>query len=156
MDVESLEGAAKSAQNLSDRRFQDFEGDIEIIIKMGMFSEDHIQQVKELKLGIGDALTKYEEILTRLEAIYSVKPDKYKKQMKDMNTNFGLISKRRHTVRSQCLVATKAIENERNKKEAKEQTTSRASTGTTGTRGAGGEEEKMFKLPTGQVRRKFP
>ena len=78
MDVESLEGAAKAARNLSDRRFQEFEGDIEIIIEMGMFSKDHIQQVKELKLGIGDALTKYEEILTRLEAIFSVKLDNTK------------------------------------------------------------------------------
>ena len=70
MDVESLEGAAKAAQSLTDRRFQDFEGDVEIIISMDMFNEDHVQQVKELKLGIGDALTRYEEILSRLEAIY--------------------------------------------------------------------------------------
>ena len=34
MDRESLEGAAKAAQSLTDRRFQDFEGDIEIIIGM--------------------------------------------------------------------------------------------------------------------------
>ena len=57
MDRENLEGAAKAAQSLTDRRFQDFEGDIEIIIGMDMFNEDHVQQVKELKLGIGDALT---------------------------------------------------------------------------------------------------
>ena len=155
MDVESLEGAAKAAQSLMDRRFQDFEGDVEIIISMDMFNEDHVQQVKELKLGIGDALTRYEDILSRLEAIYSVKPEKYEKQLKDMNTNFGLISKRRHTVRKQCLEATKAIENERNKKEAKEQSIGRASTGTTGKRGAGGEGEKMFKLPTGPLPEKI-
>ena len=86
-----------------------------------MFNEDHVQQVKELKLGIGDAITRYEEILSRLEAIYSVKPEKYEKQMEDMDKIFGLISKRRHTVRRQCLEATKVIENERNKKKAKEQ-----------------------------------
>ena len=155
MDVESLEGAAKAAQSLTDRRFQDFEGDVEIIIGMDMYNEDNVQQVKELKAGIGDALTRYEEILSRLEAIYSVKPEKYEKQLKDMNTNFGLISKRRHTVRRQCLEAAKAIENERNKKEAKEKTTGRASTGTTGNRGAGGEGEKMFKLPTGPLPEKI-
>ena len=153
MDVESLEGADKAAQSLTNRRFQDFEGDVEIIISMDMFNEDHVQQVKELKLGIGDALTRYEEILSRLEAIYSVKPEKYEKQLKDMNTNFGLISKRRHTVRRQCLEAAKAIENERNKKEAKEKTTGRASTGTTGNRG--GEGENMFKLPTGPLPEKI-
>ena len=155
MDMESLEGAAKAAQSLTDRRFQDFEGDVEIIIGMDMYNEDNVQQVKELKAGIGDALTRYEEILSRLEAIYSVKPEKYEKQLKDMNTNFGLISKRRHTVRKQCLEATKAIENERNKKEAKEQSIGRASTGTTGKRGAGGEGEKMFKLPTGPLPEKI-
>ena len=84
-----------------------------------------------------------------------MKPETYEKQMKNMNTNFGLINKRRHTVRKQCPEATKAIKNERNKKEAKEQTTSRASTGTTGTRGAGGEGEKMFKLPTGPLPEKI-
>jgi len=151
MDMESLEGAAKAAQSLTDRRFQAFEGDIEIIINMGMFDEDNVQLVKELKLGVGDTLTRYEEVLSRLEAIYSVKPAKFKEQLKDMNENFGMISKRRYTVRKQCLEATKAIENERNKKEAKNLATSRASTGTTGTRGAGGEGDKMFKLPTGPL-----
>ena len=146
MDRESLEGAAKAAQSLTDRRFQDFEGDIEIIIGMDMYDEDLVQQVKELRMGIGDAITRYEDILSRLEAIYAMKPEKNEKQMKAMETNFGLISKRRQTVRTKCLEATRAIENERNKKEAKDQTTSRSSTGTTGNRGEG---EKMFKLPSG-------
>ena len=148
MDMESLEGAAKAAQSLTDRRFQAFEGDIEIIINMGMFDEDNVRLVKELKLGVGDTLTRYEEILSRLEAIYSVKPEKFKDQLKEMNENFGMISKRRYTVRKQCLEATKAIEDERNKKEAKSLATNRA---TTGARGAGGEGDKMFKLPTGPL-----
>ena len=155
MDRESLEGAAKAAQSLTDRRFQDFEGDIEIIIGMDMYDEDLVQQVKELRMGIGDAITKYEEILSRLEAIYAMKPEKNEKQVKAMETNFGLISKRRQTVRTKCLEATRAIENERNKKEAKNQTTGRSSTGTTGSRGTGEEGEKMFKLPTGPLPEKI-
>ena len=86
MDMESLEGAAKAAQSLTDRRFQAFEGDIEIIINMGMFDEDNVQLVKELKVGVGDTLTRYEEVLSRLEAIYSVKPDKFEDQIKNMNS----------------------------------------------------------------------
>ena len=121
--------AAMDMESLTDRRFQAFEGDIEIIINMGMFDEDNVQLVKELKLGVGDTLTRYEEILSRLEAIYSVKPEKFKDQLKEMNENFGMISKRRYTVRKQCLEATKAIEDERNKKEAKSLATNRATTG---------------------------
>ena len=89
MDMESLEGAAKAAQSLTNRRFQAFEGDIEIIINIGMFDEDNVQLVKELKLGVGDTLTRYEDVLSRFEAIYSVKPDKFEEQIKNMNENFG-------------------------------------------------------------------
>ena len=41
MDVENLEGAAKAAKNLADRRFATFEGDIQMIIDMKMFDEDN-------------------------------------------------------------------------------------------------------------------
>ena len=78
MDVDHLEGAAKAAKNLADRRFAKFEGDIQMIIDMKMFDEDNYKQVKELKRDVGDNINKYEEILTHLEAFYSVKPDKYK------------------------------------------------------------------------------
>ena len=53
MDRESLEGAAKAAQGMADRKFQDFEADIEIIIEGGLYDEDQVQQLKELKMGIG-------------------------------------------------------------------------------------------------------
>ena len=36
MDRESLEGEAKAAQSQTNRRFEAFEGDIEVIISMGM------------------------------------------------------------------------------------------------------------------------
>ena len=113
MDMESLEGAAKAAQNLVDRRFMALEGDIKMIIDMEMFDEDNIKLVKELKLAVGDTLTKYEDILTHLEAIYSVKPEKYKAQLKEMKENFGLIGTRRYTVRSKGLEAIKAIGGEK-------------------------------------------
>ena len=58
---------------------------------MAMYDEDNVKLVKELKLGVGDTLTKYEDILTHLEAIYSVKPEKYTAQLKEMKDNFRLI-----------------------------------------------------------------
>ena len=154
MDMESLEGAGKAAQSLTNRRFKAFEGDIQIIIDMGIFDEDNTRLVKELKLGVGDTLTRYEEILARLEAIYSVKPDKYKQQLKEMNENFGLIDTRRYTVRSKCLEAAKAIEDERNKKEAKSLAEDRTLTGARGA-GGGGGGDNMFKMPTGPLPEKI-
>ena len=156
MDRESLEGAAKAAQSLTDRRFQDFEGDIEIIIGTGMYDEDMVQQVKELRMGIGDAITRYEEILSRLEAIYAMMPEKNKEQVKAMDTNFGLISKRRQTVRTKCLEATRAIENERNKKEAKNQATGRSSAGVPGSRGIGGEKRRCLNYQQARSPKRFP
>ena len=78
MDMENLEGTGQAAKNLADRRFAAFEGDIQMIIEMGMFDEDNLKQVKELKRDVGENLTRYEDILTHLEALYSVKPEKYK------------------------------------------------------------------------------
>ena len=68
MDRESLEGEAKAAQSQTNRRFQAFKGDIEVIIGMGMFDEDNVRQVKELKNNVGDTLTRYEEIHVFCEA----------------------------------------------------------------------------------------
>ena len=150
--MENLEGAAKATQSLTDRRFQAFEGDIQVIIDMAMYDEDNVKLVKELKLGVGDTLTKYEDILTHLEAIYSVKPEKYTAQLKEMKENFGLIDTRRYTVRSKGLEAIKAIEEERNKKEAKNLGEDRTLTGAR--RGTGGGD-KQFKQPTGPLPEKI-
>ena len=144
MDIDVLEGEAKAAQSQTNRSFEAFEADIEIIINMGMFEEDNAKQVKELKNNTGDTLTRYEEILSRLEASYSMKPEKFKTQIKDMNDNFGVINTRRYQIRKLSLEASKAIEEERNKKEEKSRETSRGATGS-----RGGEGDKMFKVPTG-------
>ena len=41
MDIDVLEGEAKAAQSQTNRSFEAFEADIEIIINMGMFEEDN-------------------------------------------------------------------------------------------------------------------
>ena len=146
MDEENLEGAGKAAKNLADRRFTAFEGDIQMIIEMEMFDKDNIKQVKELKRDVGDNLTRYEDILTHLEALYSVKPEKYKAQLKEMKENFDMLSTRRSTVRGKSLEAVKAIEEERNKKEARDTRDDRTLTGAQGGSGGG---DKQFKQPAG-------
>ena len=146
MDVENLEGAAKAAKNLADRRFTVFEGDIHMIIDMKMFDEDNIKQVKELKRDVGDNLTRYEDILTHLEGLYSVKPEKYKTQLKEIKENFDMMDTRRSTVRGKSLEAVKAIEEERNKKEARDTRDDRTLTGAQGGSGGG---DKQFKQPAG-------
>ena len=109
MDMENLEGTGQAAKNLADRRFAAFEGDIQMIIEMGMFDEDNLKQVKELKRDVGENLTRYEDILTHLEELYSVKPEKYKAQLKEMKENFDMLNNRRSIVREKSLEAVKAI-----------------------------------------------
>ena len=96
---------------------------------MGMFVEDNNKQLKELKRDVGENLNRYEDILTHLEALYSVKPEKYKTQLKEMKENFDMINNRRSIVRVKSLEAVKAIEDERNKKEARSLREERTMTG---------------------------
>ena len=90
-----------------------------MIIEMGMFDEDNHKQLKELKREVGENLNRYEDILTHLEALYSVKPEKYETQLKEMKENFVMINNRRSIVREKSLEAVKAIEEKRNNKEAR-------------------------------------
>ena len=84
-----------------------------------------------------------------------MKPEKNKDQVKDMNINFGLINKRKHTVRTKVQEAKRVLEDERNKKEAKYQATSRQLAGAQRGRGSGGEGDRMFKLPSGPLPEKI-
>ena len=75
MEIGQIEGAAKAAKNMADRRFAKFEGDIQVVIEQGMFDRD-------LKKDVEENIIKYEEILTHLEGVYSVKLEKYVDQLK--------------------------------------------------------------------------
>ena len=76
MDMYQIEGAAKAAKNMANRRFAKFEGDIQVVIKLGMFDRDNYQLVKDLKKDVEENIIKCEEILTHLEGGYSMKPEK--------------------------------------------------------------------------------
>ena len=78
-----IKGAAKAAKNMADRRFKKFEADIQEVIEAVMFNKDNYQLVKDLKKDVEENIVKYEEILTYLEGVYSVKPEKFKAQKVD-------------------------------------------------------------------------
>ena len=80
-----------------------------------------------------------------MEALYSVKPEKYKAQLKEMKENFDMLNNRRSTVREKSLEAVKAIEDERNEKEAR---CIREDRTMTGSQGGGGGGDKLYKMYT--------
>ena len=63
---------------MADQRYKKFEGNIQEVIELGMFDKDNYQLVKDLKRDVEENIIKYEEILTYLEGVYSVKPEKFK------------------------------------------------------------------------------
>ena len=113
MNMGQIEGAAKAAKNMADRRFAKFEGDIQVVIELGMFDRDNYQLVKDLKKDVEENIIKYEEILTHLEGVYSVKPDKYTEELRELTGNFEVMASRRSTVRRKGMEAIKAIEEEK-------------------------------------------
>ena len=147
MDIEQIEGAAKAAKNMADRRFAKFEGDIQVVIELGMFDRDNYQLVKDLKKDVEENIIKYEEILTHLEGVYSVKPEKYVDQLKELTGNFEVMAARRYTVRTKGREAIKAIEEEKNKEEQKSSRDDRTLTGSQ--QGGGGGGDKQFKQTIG-------
>ena len=129
MEIGEIQGSAKAAQNMADRRFQNFEGDIQEIIKAEMFDKDNYQLVKDLKKDVEDNIVKYEDILTYLEGVYSAKPEKFKKEITDLTKNFEVMAERRSTVRTKGKEAITAIEDEKNKQEQRSSREDRTVTG---------------------------
>ena len=119
MDMGEIEGAAKAAKNMADRRFKKFEGNIQEVIELGMFDKETYQLVKDLKRDLEENIVKYEGILTYLEGVYSVKPEKFKAQITELTKNFKVMAGRRFTVRTKGKEAVNAIEEEKNKQEQK-------------------------------------
>ena len=58
-----------------------------------MFDKDNYQLVKDLKRDVKENIVKYEEILTYLEGVYSVKPEKFKAQITELTKNFEVRQK---------------------------------------------------------------
>ena len=69
MEMGEIQGAAKAAKNMADRRFKKFEGDIQEVIEAGILDKDNYQLVKDLKKDMEENIVKYEDILTYLEGV---------------------------------------------------------------------------------------
>ena len=140
MDMGEIEGAAKAAKNMADRRFKKFEGNIQEVIELGMFDKETYQLVKDLKRDLEENIVKYEGILTYLEGVYSVKPEKFKAQITELTKNFEVMAGRRFTVRTKGKEAVNAIEEEKNKQEQKYLRKDRTVTGSQKGGGGGGDK----------------
>ena len=147
MEIGEIQGSAKAAQNMADRRFQNFEGDIQEIIEAEMFDKDNYQLVKDLKKDVEENNFNYEEILKHLVGVYFVNPEKYVDQLKELTGNFEVMASRRYTVRTKGKEAITAIEDEKNKQEQRISREDRTVTGSH--RGGGKEGEKQLKQPMG-------
>ena len=71
MEMGQIQGVAKAAKNMADRRFKKFEADIQEVIKAGILDKDNYQLVKDLKKDVEENIVKYEDILTYLEGVLS-------------------------------------------------------------------------------------
>ena len=135
-----IQGAAKAAKNMADRRFKKFEADIQEVIEAGMFDKDNYQLVKDLKKDVEENIVKYEDIITYLEGVYSAKPDKFKAEITELTKNFQVMAGRRSTVRIKGQKAIKAIEDEKNKQEQTRSREDRTVTGSQRGGGSGGDK----------------
>ena len=58
MEIGEIQGAAKAAKNMADRRFKKFEVDIQEVMEAGMFDKDNYQLVKDLKKDVEENIVK--------------------------------------------------------------------------------------------------
>ena len=49
MELGEVQGAAKAAKNMADRRFKKFEADVQEVIDEGRYDKDNHQLIKDLK-----------------------------------------------------------------------------------------------------------
>ena len=146
MELVEVQGAAKGAKNMTDRRFKRFKADMQEVIDEGRYDKDNHQLIKDLKRDMEENIVKYEDILTYLDGVYSAKAEKYTVEIADLTKNFEVIAQRRSTMRGKMKEAVAAIEDERNKYD---QLRSREDRTLTGSQRGGGGGEKQFKQPQG-------
>ena len=146
MELGEVQGAAKAAKNMADRRFKKFEADVQEVIDEGRYDKDNHQLIKDLKRDMEENIAKYEDILTYLDGVYSAKAKKYTVEIADLSKNFEFIEQKRSTMRGKMKEAVAAIEDERNKYG---QLRSREDRTLRGSQRGGGGGEKQFKQPQG-------
>ena len=141
MELGEVQGAAKAAKNMTDRRFKRFEADVQEVIDEGRYNKDNHQVIKDLKREMVEDIVKYEDILTYLDGVYTAKAEKYTVEISEMTKNFEVIAQRRSIMREKIKEAVAAIEEERNKYD---QLRTREDRTLTGSQRGGGGGEKQF------------
>ena len=58
MEMGEIQGAAKAAKNMADRRFKKFEANLQEVIEVGMFDKDNYQLVKDLQQDVEENIVK--------------------------------------------------------------------------------------------------
>ena len=94
MELGEVQGAAKAAKNMTDRRFKRFEADMQEVIGKGRYDKDNHQLIKDLKRDMVEDIVKYEDILTYLDGVYAAKAEKYTVEIAEITKNFEVIAQR--------------------------------------------------------------
>ena len=87
MSLSEIQGTAKAAKNMSDRRFKRFTEDNKIVIDSEMFDKDNFKPIKDIKRDVEENIVTYEEILAHLEGLHSAKADKYQDELKEQKSS---------------------------------------------------------------------
>ena len=117
MELVEVQGSAKAAKNMTDRRFKKFEADMQEVIKEGRYNKNNHQLIKDLKRDMEENIVDYEDILTYLDSVYSEKAEKYTAEIADLTKNFKVIAQRRSTMRSKVKKDVAAVEEEKTENE---------------------------------------
>ena len=88
MDLSEIQGTAKAAKNMADRRFKRFTEDIKVVIDAVMFDKDNYKLIKDIKKDVEENIVRYEENLMLIESLYSAKAEKYPDEIKDLTKKF--------------------------------------------------------------------
>ena len=80
----------------------------------GFFDEEDFQKIKDLRRDTVETTTRFEEIITFLDGVYSPKGKKKEKELEDIDKCFEVITDRRDTVIRLSKEATTALEAIRN------------------------------------------
>ena len=114
MSIEEQAGVAVANKKLAERRFEKFKKGIEEVKDRGFFYEYDIQKIKDPQRDTEETTTRFEEIITFLEGVYSGKERKKEKELEDIVKCFEVITERRDTVIKMVKEATTGVETSRN------------------------------------------
>ena len=160
MSMEEQAGVAVANKKMAERRLKKFKWVIEEVKDKGLFDEDDFQKIKDLRRDTKKTTTRFDEIITFLEGVYSGKGKKKEKEMEEIDKYFVVIIERRNTVIRMVKEATTVVETSRYaaeeaKAEIRSNENSSRRSGDRRSEGPRPEEIKQFKQSTGGLPHKI-